>query len=86
MAATAPRPAASPLDTARSADAAVGIAARLCWHAFRICQAMGASLDALQDDLAEISAHCDALIEMAIDLDRETAIVDPGRSEHEGRP
>ncbi len=86
MAATAPRPAGNPLDTARSTDATVGIAAHLCWHAFRICQAIAASLDALQDDLAEISAHCDALIEMAIDLDRETPIPNPIRSERGGRP
>ncbi|MBW3579260.1 MAG: hypothetical protein KY462_16305 [Actinobacteria bacterium] len=52
-------------------DLAVSIAAQLCWHAFRICQAMAASLDGLQDDLAEISRHCDALIEMALDLDRQ---------------
>lgn len=52
-------------------DVAVSIAARLCWHAFRICQAMAVSLDSLQNDLDEISAHCDALIEMAIELDRQ---------------
>ena len=80
MAATQPpRPALSPDDTA------VSLAARLCWHAFEICQAMAASLDALQNDLAEISTHCDALIEMAIGIDRETSAGDfdvptsPGR-------
>lgn len=86
MAANAPRPAVSPLATTPPADAAVGVAARLCWHAFRICQAMAATLDGLQDDLTEISAHCDALIEMAIDLDRETVTADPVRSERGGRP
>lgn len=55
-------------------DPAVSLAAQLCWHAVRICQAVAVSLDSLQDDLAEISRHCDALIELA--LDRQTAETD----------
>ena len=54
-------------------DRDVSVAAQLCWHSFRICQAVAASLDRLQADLAEISTHCGALIEMALDLDRHRA-------------
>lgn len=68
------------LDTPRpippADDVAVSVAAQLCWQAFQICQAMAASLDSLQDDLAEISGHCDSLIEMALDLDRRSAEAD----------
>lgn len=80
MAATQPPP-----PTLSPDDIAVSLAARLCWHAFQICQAMAASLDALQDDLTEISTHCDALIEMAINLDRETAD-GTGTCTQDGRP
>lgn len=58
----------------------VGVAARICWHAFRICQALDASLRGLHDDLTEISQQCDALIEMAIDLERQTAEDEPARA------
>lgn len=51
-----------------AADQEAALAARLCWHAVQICQALDHGVAELQTALAEAADLTDALIELALGL------------------
>lgn len=51
-----------------AADQEAALAARLCWHAVQICQALDHGVAELQIALAEAADHTDAVIELALGL------------------
>jgi len=49
-------------------DQETALAARLCWHAVRICSALDQGVAELQVALADAAEHTDAIIELAMQL------------------
>ena len=62
----------SDLLTERSTEApgAAGIPARLCWEAAQLCRAMDLAAEQLQHALNAAAEHANAVIEIALLLDR----------------
>lgn len=71
-------------DMSRHASA---IPAQLCWEAAQVCQALEAAAEQLQAALAEAVEHVNAVIEIALLLDRASprrAATGPAQPRNDG--